>query len=1030
MHAMTTLLRTRFLAPTGLALAVLAVVSLPRGGGAFEGGAASPHVDALVVAPAATAPFVQNDSTAAVAPRGTWSVEGGPLSRARVTASDPVFRGPLERVFTIDPGGELDAEPVFDSESLITVRANSKGERLVQVWDLSNGRRIGGEKTFDTDTRVAPCFVDGELALRADNETIEVFRLASNGLRRIDRIRERDVTMGHPILVDDHVVVAMGDRLHCRPLRESDSKWIVDGRFRGHLAYEGGKIYAVEYSSSGMCQLTAIDFATGEVKERRAVGRRAGDVPALPGEDMASVRGGLAFVHSDEPFGLSAGMRSSSVGLDLSTEPNAVTSATMLGSTFMTRPPALLGRGWLGFYEHPIEGKKLIATLSPPEGMGMRQATRLAAKDWHEELLEHQQAPVFAREVGYFAGLAWDASTSRVLWREDDLEGATLYPGQNAVIAVQNGREIEVWRRKRETVANAEIIPDEPPTEPQAGLLFLRTGEVVGGDLRLRLGTRSNEIELVGGAATRRYRADEALFCGLDDGTVLYAADAESLVEGLEKLGERVEREALEDVIDVAEKCDDPNLMRKVLIHARRLRVEDIEDLQEAYDEARAEEEPDPSRRYVERTEERLEAVGAARGEVYWNALESLWVEGEEVRDDWDDVITRKLPRHLYRLMELVLAADPGFEPARERLADLLPDEVILPDGRGVVDWVEFAEVNAFHPVEIWWPTNGMADRLTWEQEELETLQIGWRDDLIGYRTERVFIVTPLKRPGGIARCMHLSEQLCDIMEEMFAGGEFERELEPMTILLFETRKEYIEQSTKGDPASRSIIAQTAGVYTPAEKVSRLYLPDESEDGAWAEMIETLMHELTHHWIDCRNERIPASDEPRTARTGGIEGYWIVEGFASTTQFFLLDPYSGDYSTLNPRGDRIDTVANARDDQLLPWKLLFRRPHKELWSLSSHSYDQFPLTWTLGGMRQPGGVGLFYAQAATVCQYLYNGENGRYRRQLFEYVINYYTANEDMLRVEDAFGMSEAQLGQRAADWAREVVAESLAESK
>ena len=989
-------------------------------------------VDALLTsssaAPTLATPLAQSsDSTATAAP-GSWSVEGGPLSRSRVTQTDPILEGPLERAFTIDPGAELDAEPVFDEETLITVRANSKGERLLQVWDLTNGQRIGGEETFKTDARVAPCYVDGELAVRAEPDTIEVFRLVRNGLRRIDRIREKDATMGHPILIEDHVVVAIDDALHCRPLRDSASRWVVEGQFRGHLAYFGGKVWAVEYDkASGGCKLTAIDFTTGEVAERRAVGRRAGDVPDLPGEDMALVRDGLAFVHSDAEFGLNAGMRSASVGLDLSTEPNAVTPSAILGSTFMTKPPALLGRGWLGMYDHPIEGEKLVATLSPPEGMGIRQATRLSGKDWHEDLLDHVEAPSFAREVGYFGGLAWDALTSRILWRESELEDAVLYPATNAVLAVKGDREIEVWRAKRDIVDGSQIVPPGAPSEAAPGVLVLRDGSVVEGDLRLGGSDRLREIELVGRSATRRYSERESLFAALTDGRLLYAADTRALIEGLEKLGDQVERDALERVLGDAEKSGDPRLMRKVLIQARRLRMEDLEDLQEAYDEARKLEEPDVSRRSAERAEERLDEVGTARGEVYWKTVESLWEEGEEVVDDWGDVVTRKLPRHLYRLLELVLTADPGFEPAREKLEELLPAEIDLPLGRRVVDWVEFAEVNAFHPVEIWWPTNGQADQTTWEQDQLDTAQIGWRDDLTGYRSERIFIITPLARPGGIARCMHLAEQLCDIMEGMFAGGE-ERELDPMVILLFETRKEYIEQSTKGDPGSRAIIAQTAGVYTPSEKVSRLYLPDESEDGAWADMIETLLHELTHHWVDCRCLRIPVSDEPRTTRTFTLPGYWIVEGFASTTQFFLLDPFTGEYDTVNPRGNRIDVLANARDDQLLQWKVLFRRPHNQLWSLEGHSFDQFPLTWTLGGMRQPGGVGLFYAQAATVSQYLYNADNGRRRQQLFDYVINYYTANEEMLSIEEAFGMSEAQLGKAAADWARKTVEESLKE--
>lgn len=1015
-----------FVAPVAL---FFAQASTPTGPEALTPDATDRHstgFDALL-APSPSA-FLQSAEDT-VAPAGTWQVEGGGLNRSRMTASSPVVEGPLEKTVTIDPGGALEAEPVFDQETLITVRSNSKGQKVLQVWNLDTGRSLGGEKTFDSSARIAPCYVDGELAVRAEDDTIEVHRLGSSGLRRIDRIRVKDAVMGHPLLVNGSVVVPMNDSLVRRDVRDNDPVWTVEGAFRGHAAFSDGKIYAVEYAAgSGMCRLAVIDFATGEVKGRYAVGRGASGVPELPGEDRVSARGLLAFVQTDEPLGVSGGIRSRSVGIDLSKEPNSVTPSAILGSTFMTESPAILGRGWLGFYDHPIEGDKLVATLSPPEGMGIRQPTRLSGKKWHQELLEHPQAPGFAREVSYFGGLAWDASTSRILWRQNDLDGPTLYPCEKGVIAVRDGRTIEVWRPKREIVAGDEIVPSTPPAEPAPGLLVLRDGKIVEGNLRLRTSDRSNEIELVGGSSTRRYLDRDSRFAALEDGTLLYAADTQALINGLRKLGDRVELEALENVLGVAAKSGDPRLMRKVLIQARRLRMEDLDDLQEAYDEARALEEPDISRRNLERAEERFDEVGTARGDLYWKAVESIWEDGEEVINDWGDVVTRKLPRRQYRLLELVLEADPGFDQAREKLEELLPDEIDLPASRRVVEWVEFAEVNAFHPVEIWWPTDGMADELTWEQDKLEELQIGWRDDLTGYRTERLFIVTPLERPGGIARCMHLAEQLCDIMEGMFAGGTHERDLEPMVILLFETRTEYIEQFTKGNPGARSMIVQTAGVYSPSEKVSRLFLPDESDDGAWADMIETLLHELTHHWVDCRNPRIPESDDTSSGRTVGMRGFWIVEGFASTTQFFLLDPFIGTYETINPRGNRIDVIANARDDQLLPWKLLFRRPQNQMWSLSSYSYDHFPLTWTLGGMQQPGGVGLFYAQSATVSQYLYNADNGRRRGQLYDYVINYYTSNEPLLSIQEAFGMSEDQLGQAAVDWAREVVAESLRE--
>ena len=55
----------------------------------------------------------------------------------------------------------------------------------------------------------------------------------------------------------------------------------------------------------------------------------------------------------------------------------------------------------------------------------------------------------------------------------------------------------------------------------------------------------------------------------------------------------------------------------------------------------------------------------------------------------------------------------------------------------------------------------------------------------------------------------------------------------------------------------------------------------------------------------------------------------------------------------------------------------------------------------------------FYAQSAMLARYLYDGEDGRYRRALLDFVTAYYTGATDRLDFAKAFGVSAEELGPR-----------------
>ena len=96
----------------------------------------------------------------------------------------------------------------------------------------------------------------------------------------------------------------------------------------------------------------------------------------------------------------------------------------------------------------------------------------------------------------------------------------------------------------------------------------------------------------------------------------------------------------------------------------------------------------------------------------------------------------------------------------------------------------------------------------------------------------------------------------------------------PLDGRLHKNRKEYLEEKT---PDGGQAMPWSAGYYSPRENVSRFYVPGsgDGEGPVPLDLLKTLAHELTHHWLSMRWLG-PGS------RGGAavLPGYWIVEGFA------------------------------------------------------------------------------------------------------------------------------------------------------
>ena len=82
---------------------------------------------------------------------------------------------------------------------------------------------------------------------------------------------------------------------------------------------------------------------------------------------------------------------------------------------------------------------------------------------------------------------------------------------------------------------------------------------------------------------------------------------------------------------------------------------------------------------------------------------------------------------------------------------------------------------------------------------------------------------------------------------------------------------------------------------------------------------------------------------------------------------------------------------------------------------------EIPSRTRLGRYYRVSPKQLYYDQAATLCRYLYEAEDGKRRRQLLDYVIAYYTGNQDGLDFAPAFGAPAAELGKLAVAHGKEI---------
>lgn len=972
---------------------------------------------ALVPLLLATPAAAQGATTSASdlrAPKGVWQTVGGGPDRSRSAATRVTRVAPTQRVFGIEPRGDLIGEPLFNDQVLVLETRVEGEEHLVTVYDLANGEEIA-DRDFEVPDGCFPFLADDLLVLRSALDELTAFRLSTRGMRRVASYDSKVGFVGAPFVVGDDVFVGQGtnlDRLNLRGLRLVETARFP-GRDHGSIVSplhidrgryaEGGRL-AIGFMASTDGGATARPMVASFDPLRSlepSCGPRYPVSVAIQFLDpltqihpltVAPYFDGLLF-HCAGGLGVHEGQTLVGIGIDGDGDPIA-------GSVSTDHPPAVRGSSFIGHMSSGTEEGDLLYLIEHRERAETleNEFVSIAGDGFHDTLLLHFRGATWGGDVALFAGRAWHADSGRVLWHVPQLEDAALYPTEHGVVAVRDDGRIESWRSSVLDVDDDRPLVGEDAADSFRGVVITTDGETRSGTFAVR---EEGVVEVRG---SREREIDEAIwFVGELDGTVHYVGAPEAIGPGVDAVVRDLDASDFARYSNAAERSNDPDRIRRAIERGTRL-DEELDDLFDALAELRASDRPVSSKQAA-RFDDYEATFAKRRFDVFVRALAS-------VRTSQPDLD----PVHEAAMLAL-LDRGVGLEDVRRDVEALIPDGLSLPMRADLADWLAFVRSTSAHEIRIVEPPPESDPDMTWEERRLG-IATTWSEDVVGFESENLFVISPVDRPGAVATCVALGEHVCSLLEEMFADGANERTVRHrMVIYLYESKEQYLEESSRGDPAAATGLAWTAGHYDPRAGLVRLFLPD--GEGDWESAAQTFRHELAHQWM---TERCPnLTDEDASSTRMALPGYWIVEGFACLVQDFRIDESEGVVGPLDPRSNLLDIVANVPPDGSIGWDALTAIPHARLMGLLAIEPRPIALTWSLGRVRPVDGMGLFYAQANALASFLYHGDGGRYREAFLDYVVAYYAGSRN-LDFEARFGITAEEAGRRAREHARATV--------
>ncbi len=940
-----------------------------------------------------------------VSPVDTWYTQGGCASRSGATLTPPVV-GDLAPAWSFEAKGTIESEPLVWNRSVFVASRDTKGRAWIEWVDLETGERVA-KKNFKTDVSLDPSIWRNRLVVRSGRKKLSFFRLSKGAITKINDYRAQQ-ELSAPLLFETDVFVFEGDAMVSLKSGRSSANWRRPGRFRGRPSLYGDMVYGLQYSPGGEVHLLQVDRVDGEVRRKRIAGAYPG-VPGFDQEASVQIFDGVVLAHHAAPVQSSSGQSFRAAYWASNADQPALIDCLV---------PMVQAQGkCLGFLGGDPGGLQHLELSS-----SARKGSLLALPGKRPKLFEDIVAPSLAGGgVAYLGSMALDVVDYEVLWRIDGRTRFPLVPARDTVLVVRGDATLVALCNRDLSRAEVQVLASPTSAHRIATeALILRNGDVLDGD-----------CEVDWEAATVQHGASTIPFADVllmldDEGRLLIATTGSALDFAVRGLGMARAAPAYAALGQAGVTTKDAVFLARIAAKARAMGAEDdsllnLEKRVEAWSNKPLK---NIDKKTVAALEEREREVERIRANTAFELLQGLGdVGSERLKLELLRITLRESGDHEEAFKEVwkrvALSAAAGVEAGEgELVRGILARDREQPSAKRALGWIEYLLVADAHPTSFYAPPQATAG-LTKDQRALGRATTRWRKDLVGASSGDLRILTPLADPEVLAQCLATGHLVTSKLDEMFAlEGATGDGRPPLTLYLYESQEEYQAQSAKRGEGEEGATKYRAGHYSVQDNLQHVYMP--SDKDARDRVLRTYAHELTHNWAQmrCPLYEVSELDLSNLHRAG----YWIVEGLARFVQEFRYDFEVGLIDPFNPRAGCFDTLANAR--ALHNWKNLYGLSGATFASLKHEPRHSVPLEWRLGHNAALSDASLFYAQAAATVHYLYHAEKGRYRERLLRYVAAYYTGKDARLDIQEAFGISGIELGERVEAFSREMLAQ------
>ncbi|MBN2490197.1 MAG: PQQ-binding-like beta-propeller repeat protein [Planctomycetes bacterium] len=917
---------------------------------------------------------------------------------------------------TVD--GQIVGEPrVWDGWVVLEV-LGKKDRRALHMVRLADGECLYKTRGYEVPGPLAPCLGQRTVVARTGTNELTVYRLERTELRLLWRLMT-DVPAGEPLVNRSEIYFHNGRQLCRYQFARPAAVWKTDGTYRGRLALRGGQLYVLDYDGNGVGWLVLVDRETGRSLERREAAYHGGKVPEFPDATRICVGSDRVYVRLALGVECQGGVTASACRLSRTRSANGAVSIG--AGQFLNLPsdPALHHERVLRVEqcqlvpegsEEPSAGEETWAWIWGSHDQDDRV---LAHRYFHRSLLDVRTPPTVVGNACYLGPVAFDLESLRVFWRQPIRSGVRLVPARGTLLAVEDDHTLVAYREVSAILkgalhrASARAAPDRPKLdEPVPAVAHLRDGSRERGTFEIH---RESPRGLVRVAPVHRrgtWPLADVLLVLDDQGRPVYCGSQEDVIQALDREIDDEVAQGYEKLLAKSCRTNDARAIERLLADAWLQGVSD-----------KVAREAESKLKMLAKKSPRVNADLVARLQAEEQGLLGQAVgrlEAPLARMD-----ARRDIRVKIAFLKAMLRRDPHQPAAVAAVRAMLPAGILAPEPLHALDWLDFLEVIEATPVAFVKPPTPGAE-LSREQQELAKASKGWRRDVVGIQSDRLFLLTPLTQPGRIARCLALGELVCDHLDSLFGPlGKPRGAGHRLKIYLHDSQEDYLQQSGGAEVADH--LQWSAGHYNKEQRHSRMFLPPGAD--AFERVMDVFAHELTHQWVD---ERCPLFTEDERFRSPWMQPcFWIMEGIASWMEEARFDLERGVVQTFNPRCRHLDILASLVEAKgpRLEWKDLFTFTQIQFSMIPRGPEKGFVAEshWRLGALHQLGWTQLFYVQAAAATQYLFHAAGGRHREQLLRCVGHYYKGHYGLVDVPRAFGVSPEELGRRIESFALEV---------